>query len=197
MYKCLIQLYIYMSGTAALAAARKRRANPQPNGNGNYTPQPTSSSMAPIKEEEVPKATNPAMLLMQHNMLIQKLQKEVAELKAQSQSQSKSLKDLNPKVDTDYKSEYLGLLEEMKEMKKVLLKVQSFSMETNLDVMKLKRTVEQNQLEHVQISQNRMNQSYSQSQSQSIITITDDIDSIAESSLNELTSINQLNDTGL
>jgi hypothetical protein len=186
-----------MSGTAALAAARKRRANPQPNGNGNYTPQPTSSSMAPIKEEEVPKATNPAMLLMQHNMLIQKLQKEVAELKAQSQSQSKSLKDLNPKVDTDYKSEYLGLLEEMKEMKKVLLKVQSFSMETNLDVMKLKRTVEQNQLEHVQISQNRMNQSYSQSQSQSIITITDDIDSIAESSLNELTSINQLNDTGL
>ena len=196
MYKCLIHLYIYMSGTAALAAARKRRANPPPNANGNYTPPP--SSMAPIKEEEVPKATNPAMLLMQHNILIQKLQKEVAELKtqAQTQAQSNSLKDLNPKVDTDYKSEYLGLLEEMKEMKKVLLKVQSFSMETNLDVMKLKRTVEQNQLQltqNSQIAQDRMDHSYSHS----IITITDDIDSIAESSLNELTNVNHLNDTNV
>jgi hypothetical protein len=43
----------------------------------------------------------------------------------------------------NYKNEYLGLLEEMKEMKKVLLKVQSFSMETNLEVMKLKRAQEQ------------------------------------------------------
>lgn len=180
MYKCLIHLYIYMSGTAALAAARKRRANPPPN--SNYTPPSSSSSMAPIKEEEVPKATNPAMLLMQHNMLIQKLQKEVAELK----TESKSLKELNPKADTDYKREYLGLLEEMKEMKKVLLKVQSFSMETNLDVMKLKRTVEQNQLENVQNVQNtqdRIEHTHS-------ITITDDIDSIAESQ-NELTDMNQ------
>ena len=121
-----------MSGTAALAAARKRRANPQPNVN------PTSSSsnvnsnvkpnLTPI-DEEFPKATNPAMLLIQHNKMIQNLQKDLNELK-----------ELKPKgPETDYKSEYLGLLEEMKEMKKVLLKVQSFSMETNLEVMKLKR----------------------------------------------------------
>ena len=189
MYKCLIHLYIYMSGTAALAAARKRRANPPPN--SNYTP-PTSSSMAPIKEEEVPKATNPAMLLMQHNILIQKLQKEVAELKIES----KSLKELNPKADTDYKREYLGLLEEMKEMKKVLLKVQSFSMETNLDVMKLKRTVEQNQVENAQYAQNIQNIQNTQPTQDIMehshsITITDDIDSIAESSHNELNDMNQ------
>jgi hypothetical protein len=126
---------------------------------------------------------------MQHNMLIQKLQKEVAELKAQSQSQSKSLKDLNPKVDTDYKSEYLGLLEEMKEMQKVLLKVQSFSMETNLDVMKLKRTVEQNQLQ--------LTQNYQIAQSHSIITITDDIDSMTELSQIDELNDNHLNDTGV
>jgi hypothetical protein len=177
-----------MSGTAALAAARKRRANPPPNPNGNYTPPPSpsiSKSITPIKEEELPKATNPAMLLMQHNMLIQKLQKEVAELKIQSNS----LKDLNPKVDTDYKSEYLGLLEEMKEMKKVLLKVQSFSMETNLDVMKLKRTVEQNQLQ--------LTQNYQIAQSHSIITITDDIDSMTELSQIDELNDNHLNDTGV
>jgi hypothetical protein len=166
-----------MSGTAALAAARKRRANPQPNVNGNYTP-PTSpstpgskSNMPPIKEEEFPKATNPAMLLMQHNMLIQKLQKEVSELKAESKS-LKDFKDFS-KADTDYKSEYLGLLEEMKEMKKVLLKVQSFSMETNLDVMKLKRTVEQNQNQNQ--NQNTQDRDHSHS-----ITVTNDIDFIAE-----------------
>jgi len=189
MYKCLIHLYIYMSGTAALAAARKRRANPPPNANGNYTP--PSNQMTPIKEEELPKANNPAMLLMQHNMLIQKLQKELAELKAESKS-LKDFKDFS-KSETDYKSEYLGLLEEMKEMKKVLLKVQSFSMETNLDVMKLKRTVEQNQIEiaqnaqftqNNQIVQDRMEHTHS-------ITITNDIDSIAELSHNELTDINQ------
>ena len=121
-----------MSGTAALAAARKRRANPQPNVN----PAPSSNSsnsnvkpnLTPI-DEEFPKATNPAMLLIQHNKMIQNLQKDMNELK-----------ELKPKgPETDYKSEYLGLLEEMKEMKKVLLKVQSFSMETNLEVMKLKR----------------------------------------------------------
>jgi hypothetical protein len=124
-----------MSGTAALAAARKRRANPQPNiaqTNSNNNSNSTSkTNLAPI-DEEFPKATNPAMLLIQHNKIIQKLQKDVNDLK--------DLKELKPKgPEIDYKSEYLGLLEEMKEMKKVLLKVQSFSMETNLEVMKLKR----------------------------------------------------------
>jgi hypothetical protein len=118
--------------------------------------------MTSIKEEgEIPKATNPTMLLMQHNMLIQRLQKEVAELKTKDK----------PKGDMDYKTEYLGLLEEMKEMKKVLLKVQSFSMETNLDVMKLKRTVEQNQQSHQSQNQDRIDHTS--------ITITDDIDSFA------------------
>ena len=120
-----------MSGTAALAAARKRRATPGPTMNG------------PIKEEvkEVakPVSTNPALLLLQHNQLIHKLQQEVAELKKGSN---------DPKMfkDESYKTEYLGLLEEMREMKKVLLKVQTFSMETNLEVMKLKRLSETEQV---------------------------------------------------
>ena len=149
-----------MSGTAALAAARKRRANPQPNNQvqtqqtqqtQQYQGQNQSKSLASI--EEIPKATNPAMLLMQHNVLIQKLQKELATLK----------EELKPKgPETDYKSEYLGLLEEMKEMKKVLLKVQSFSMETNLEVMKLKRLTDIEKTDKIDLS---------------TITITNDIDS--------------------
>jgi hypothetical protein len=160
-----------MSGTAALAAARKRRANPQPNvSNSNMNSninsnmnsnQKLGSNTIENDKEEFPKATNPAMLLMQHNILIQRLQKEVLELKAET-------KELKPKMNEtglDYKTEYLGLLEEMKEMKKVLLKVQSFSMETNLEVMKLKRISEskQNETEKIDLSS---------------ITVTNDIDNL-------------------
>ncbi len=149
-----------MSGTAALAAARKRRANPQPTNQPQYQTQGQSQNqnqMSSIKEE-FPKATNPAMLLMQHNILIQKLQKEVA-----------LLKDNSKGSETDYKSEYLGLLEEMKEMKKVLLKVQSFSMETNLEVMKLKRISESKVTDSDKIDL-------------SSITVTNDIDYTSMSS---------------
>ena len=148
-----------MSGTAALAAARKRRANPQPNNQVQNQQNQQSQNQYQTKPlasiEEIPKATNPAMLLMQHNVLIQRLQKEITILKD----------ELKPKgPETDYKSEYLGLLEEMKEMKKVLLKVQSFSMETNLEVMKLKRITETSH-EKIDLSS---------------ITVTNDIDSITE-----------------
>ena len=154
-----------MSGTAALAAARKRRANPQPNvssySSNTNSMSSSSNSITSIKEEnenQIPKATNPAMLLMQHNMLIQRLQKDITELKSELNAE-KELKPKGPEID--YKSEYLGLLEEMKEMKKVLLKVQSFSMETNLEVMKLKRIT--NEKEKVDLSS---------------ITITDDIETV-------------------
>jgi len=127
-----------MSGTAALAAARKRRASPQPN-QPQFQNQPqnqnVNQNLSSIQEEP-PKMGNPALLLMQHQAIVQRLQKDIAELK----NTIADLKVSKEKEEKDnYKSEYLGLLEEMKEMKKVLLKVQSFSMETNLEVMKLKR----------------------------------------------------------
>ena len=156
-----------MSGTAALAAARKRRANPQPNvmSSSNASNSSNGSNKITDFKEEIPKATNPAMLLMQHNMLIQRLQKEILELKTEVK-EVKEVKDKNTSNsnDIDYKSEYLGLLEEMKEMKKVLLKVQSFSMETNLEVMKLKRNADKD----------------SEKMDLSSITITNEFDNVSE-----------------
>ncbi len=155
-----------MSGTAALAAARKRRATPQPNsGQFNQPSQNQSNSSLNTIKEEIPKATNPAMLLMQHNIFIQKLQKDVNEIKAEIKTNSDNEKAKGPEID--YKEEYLGLLEEMKEMKKVLLKVQSFSMETNLEVMKLKRLCEKTE-------KNEKNEKIDIS----TITVTNDIDTI-------------------
>jgi hypothetical protein len=125
-----------MSGTAALAAARRRRANPANAPISNTISNQNVREEVKNMKEEIPKINNPAALLMQHHSIINKMQKEINELK--EKSKENTLKE-NVKDDLNYKTEYLGLLEEMKEMKKVLLKVQSFSMETNLDVMKLKR----------------------------------------------------------
>jgi hypothetical protein len=156
-----------MSGTAALAAARKRRANPQPvSSNSNVSNISNVSNKTGEFKEEIPKATNPAMLLMQHNMLIQRLQKEVLELKTEAKETKES--KTSKSNDIDYKSEYLGLLEEMKEMKKVLLKVQSFSMETNLEVMKLKRIADSKVTE-------------SEKMDLSSITVTNEIDYMSSS----------------
>ena len=127
----------YMSGTAALAAARRRRANPANSPNTPISNQNVREEVKVMKED-IPKINNPAALLMQHNLIINKMQKEINELKENANSIKENAKE-NAKDDLNYKTEYLGLLEEMKEMKKVLLKVQSFSMETNLELMKIKR----------------------------------------------------------
>jgi hypothetical protein len=125
-----------MSGASALAAARKRRANPQPNQNQNPIQNQNQNQNLSSIQEDPPKMGNPALLLMQHQVIVQRLQKDISELK----TTIADLKVSKEKEEKDnYKTEYLGLLEEMKEMKKVLLKVQSFSMETNLELMKLKR----------------------------------------------------------
>jgi hypothetical protein len=127
-----------MSGSAGLASARRRRAGPSTNipntpensvvDKPNVEPYQNSGAMAPM---------NPLALLVKHNELIKKVFQEVALLKSNE----------NKPVETDkesieyFKQQYTSLLEEMKEIKKTLLKIQTFSMETNLEVMKLKRAV--------------------------------------------------------
>jgi hypothetical protein len=123
-----------MSGSAALASARKRRS--APNGLQNEiteTPKPQTVQ---------PQQTNPAMLLLKHNQLINTLQNDMVNLKA-NLSSMKEPAPVENKIDREsidfFKTQYSTLLDEMKELKRTLLKVQSFSMETNLEVMKLKR----------------------------------------------------------
>lgn len=122
-----------MSGSAALASARKRRSAPTGLQNEiTETPKPQAVPSQP---------TNPAMLLLKHNQMINSLQNEMIQLKA-NVSSIKVTPPVN-KIDHEsidfFKTQYTTLLDEMKELKRTLLKVQSFSMETNLEVMKLKR----------------------------------------------------------
>ncbi len=126
-----------MSGSAALASARKRRS--APNGLQNEiveTPKPQ------VNSQQQQQQTNPAMLLIKHNQMITTLNNDVTNIKSQL-SVMKIDKPADNKVDKEslefFKKQYATLLEEMKDLKKTLLKVQSFSMETNLELMKLKR----------------------------------------------------------
>lgn len=124
-----------MSGTAALASARRRRAIPQ-------KPEVNEVIEAPKQQQQPqqPLAANPAMLLLKHNQQITLLQSEVEALKRRLE-ETNTPKNKDDKESLEYyKSQHLVLLEEMREVKKTLLKVQTFSMETNLELMKLKKT---------------------------------------------------------
>ena len=116
-----------MSGSAGLASARKRRA-------GGPT---TVSSPSKEPERNTPNITpmDPLALLLKHNELIKKAFQELASLK----SNKPTVEPENKESIEFFKQQYASVLEEVKEIKKTLLKIQTFSMETNLEVMKLKR----------------------------------------------------------
>jgi len=122
-----------MSGSAGLASARRRRAGPS-------ATVPTKENIVVEKKVETSMPpTNPLAVLLKHNELIKLLNQEVAKLKEEVAS-LKVKPDPTNKENVEYfKQQYSSLLEEMKETKKTLLKIQTFSMETNIEVMKLKR----------------------------------------------------------
>jgi hypothetical protein len=124
-----------MSGSAGLASARRRRAGPTPT-----VPTNTKENIVVEQKVESPMApTNPLAVLLKHNELIKVLTQEVAKLKEEV-ANLKVKPDPTNKENVEYfKQQYSSLLEEMKETKKTLLKIQTFSMETNIEVMKLKR----------------------------------------------------------
>jgi hypothetical protein len=123
-----------MSGSAGLASARRRRAGPT-------ATVPTKENIVVEQKVDSPTMapTNPLAVLLKHNELIKVLTQEVAKLKEEV-ANLKVKPDPANKDNVEYfKQQYSSLLEEMKETKKTLLKIQTFSMETNIEVMKLKR----------------------------------------------------------
>jgi hypothetical protein len=128
-----------MSGSAALASARRRRAIPQKPENEIIEPPKLSP---PVQNQQSQVSVNPTTLLIKHNQVLGGLQNDIDSLK-------KQLNNIKvPEVSPDdksnveyYKTQHNVLLDEMREVKKTLLKVQTFAMETNLELMKLKRTM--------------------------------------------------------
>ena len=129
-----------MSGSAALASARRRRAIPQKPEN-EIVETPKQQLTQPMPQQPI--AANPTALLIKHNGLLGGIQNDIENLKKQlTDIKVPNTSNVDEKSTLEfYKSQHSILLEEMRELKKTLLKIQTFAMETNLELMKLKRNL--------------------------------------------------------
>jgi hypothetical protein len=129
-----------MSGASALAAAKRRRAvatepvrppsrGPQPIQDRPMTPQPTSQPQSSV--------SNPLNILLRHE---QKLV-EISEGLEALQIESKKPEALNPDTLQFFKNQQEQLSQEIQELKKIIIKVQTFSMETNMELIRLKKSM--------------------------------------------------------
>lgn len=140
-----------MSGARALASARRRRAEP-PSNNVISSSSKMTNNTAPLQEEaneSVKPKMSPAMMLLSHNKIIENLQTLVENLNNKIEEQDIKMKQLleekigNSKVDDSnleyYKNKIQAIDSSLEEIKKHTLKVQTFSMETNLQLVEVKK----------------------------------------------------------
>jgi hypothetical protein len=125
-----------MSGTAALAAARRRRA--QPSGEDLPKSRPNSAANTPVPPT-APTPTTPIQVLIKHDNKINELVVDVEQLK----DIIKQKDNTNPNDIEYYKTQYSNLTHEVAELKKLIMKVQSFSMENNMEIIQLKKATRQ------------------------------------------------------
>ena len=136
-----------MSGASALAAAKRRRAVPtepvrpsQPKVTSQsqvQNQQPNTQSQSQGQTQVPINAQNPLSLLLQHEQKLNDLEKNMNQLKVSD----KKSEILTPDTLQYFKTQHELMSQELQELKKILIKVQSFSMETNLDVLKLKQNL--------------------------------------------------------
>ena len=154
-----------MSGSAALAAARRRRAGPQvppPPSPQRNRPDPSpvsndiqSSNMTPVASAPNTRI-NPTQMLMNHNKLIENLNRvvdninqkvenevmtkeEIRKLVKESVEESMSSLELKDDNIEFFKNKYSKMSNQLQEIKKHVIKVQTFAMETNLQCIELKK----------------------------------------------------------
>ena len=152
-----------MSGARALASARRRRAGPsdqQPSNNNQRNSQPTPLPVPPpisasnqivdtITDIPKPKM-NPTQMLLHHNKVIENLQVVVTNLNEQVESQTTEIDNKISSLALDdnniefFKTKLNNLERELSEIKKHILKVQTFAMETNLQCIEIKKKYDSN-----------------------------------------------------
>lgn len=117
-----------MSGASALAAAKRRRAVPDS--------KPSNESTVPVQvAPPTPTPTNPLNVLIKHDRQITDLESRINSIKIEKPAPM-STEDIG-----HFKAQYNSLVEEIQELKKIIIKVQTFSMEMNIELLNLKRLV--------------------------------------------------------
>ena len=152
-----------MSGNAALASARRRRAGPStaplptpikvPSRNVQ-PPQMSTSSYTPVENQGAVKnqKLNSLQLLMQHNSSISELKEDMRKITTQLETFTKvneRITNIEQQLESDlnmnnisfYKEKYETIKRQLDDIKRLVVKVQTFSMETNLSMIELKKSV--------------------------------------------------------
>jgi len=120
-----------MSGTAALAAARRRRAQPT----GDDLPKSRANPPTNVPAPDAPTPTTPLQVLLKHDNKIIEIVGEVEKLKGIIKQKDPT----NPNDIEYFKTQFNSLTHEVAELKKLIMKVQSFSMENNMEIIQLKK----------------------------------------------------------
>jgi hypothetical protein len=135
-----------MSGASALAAAKRRRAVPTEPSRPSMTHKSPETSRTPVQSPIVQTqspAQSPLHLLIQHDQKLKDLESNFSQMKL-NESNSKS-NALSPDTLLYFKTQHDMMNQELNELKKLMIKIQSFSMETNLELLKLKKQLKVNE----------------------------------------------------
>ena len=137
-----------MSGASALAAAKRRRAVPteptRPPQKIQERDREPRAQPNPGPQVQTP-AQNPLHLLLQHEQRLNDLDKSLSQLKMTDQKPNA----LTPDSLQYFKTQHDLMNQELNELKKILIKVQTFSMETNLEVLKMKKVLKTEKQESI------------------------------------------------
>lgn len=135
-----------MSGASALAAAKRRRAvatdpvrppsRPQPQNQNQNQNQPQLQQ--PQQQVQPQSAVqNPLNILLRHEQKLVELEESLGELHIES----KKPDTLSPDTLHFFKTQHDLLSQEIQDLKKIIIKVQTFSMETNMELIRLKKSM--------------------------------------------------------
>lgn len=141
-----------MSGARALASARRRRAAPDmnhaTNSRASSAPTPVSTRSSSPEKQNTPinngQKINPGVMLLNHDKVLKNLNSVVESLNQKVEEQQLSIEGrMNDMVLDDnsiefFKEKVNNLESQLNDIKKHILKVQSFAMETNLQFMQMK-----------------------------------------------------------
>lgn len=158
-----------MSGARALASARRRRAAPDVSRpNQPPPPKPNQQIARPplppgALAEQQQKLNNPAAMLLNHNKIIGNLQEVVTSLTEKVNEQDKEMDQKIKELSLDetniefFKEKVLNIERELNTIKRHILKVQTFAMETNVQCIELRKKIDSPEIS-VEEEQNQTNE---------------------------------------
>ena len=128
-----------MSGASALAAAKRRRAvATDPVKPPSRPTQPQPQLQQPQQQAQPQSAVqNPLNILLRHEQKLVELEESLEGL----QIESKKPDTLSPDTLHFFKTQHDLLSQEIQDLKKIIIKVQTFSMETNMELIRLKKSM--------------------------------------------------------